>query len=316
MDRDARKNRIIIENGLVKLVEERITKAMDLSDLVKRLSALAPTRLPILPPSTVYYQDFISRGERKRIIVTEVHPGRRTLRFRHSGHTDAVHTNYITKPIESSTTADVEVYRLLFPWQYFWFIISGRSLSRGGSFTTKTPLASENESVYAPTITNLHAPGKGAGFCFGSVVIKLIGPDGQGERPFRDAIRDLMTDLFTSNCNADLRNYFPVEVQERYHKNVFLLEQWQTLNEHPCFRIKNTRDKTPTHSHKEIPLMLRAWEEISNESTDDFAALKWKYLKMGNFKELMDWVVENDPKEDALSGNSIYPLYGKTLIWE
>lgn len=260
--RDDRKKRIVIEDGLVKIEEIRITKTMDLQIFNDALLKNIEKETPIFSRNTIFYK----QCRKSQLVVVELLPG-----------------IYKIKHIAPNTSKEKYItYRLSFPYIYVAIKFNQHGvIDCVGAVVSKSAITNSTDEVAAIPMPNVVDYQHSGLFCLGSIRISVEHSIGS----LRKVTEDLINALLMSRFNNDLSMYVP--------KEVALVAQGKTFRIREIDQELSLLDTTiPALSFNmgNVHLFFEIWEEESIK--DPYIALQWSYLRLGTFENYTKKIVD------------------------
>jgi len=288
--RDERSNRVVIENGLVRIEESRVLKTTGVEEFYSELVKNIPVETPILPPNVVYMKTYNRDSQTTILLVIESQPGIYKLNYgmRYGRSKPG-------SPLKG--TKDklmVDNYYLSFPFVYIWIVLrlsNPITIDFAGSFVTKKPLTTPDDILGTPPFPNIHNPERLGKFCLGNITVDTAEVLDNGkviQKPLRGVIQDLVAGIFMSEFNSDINVYFPQEF-----RNMLVVNSFSTVaasGESKALRIipSNTvwSDDSDIGRKEFYEAYLDLWEKASMKN--NLVAMGWHYKAVCKFKSFTE----------------------------
>lgn len=235
-----RVQQVIIEGGLVKIVEVAIVKQASLEDFLPLLTTRQPIHVPNLPAGITHLGAYpLPNGATEVDVLVENIPAMHYIAFQKG----AIHRN-AQNPVLN--------YRLALPWTYFAFNMTSDDPNLKGSWScsnwtiwwSNTRVTSLNDKVSRVNLPNCYADGR---ICFGSL-------GRAGTNTLADFVNGTINTFWTSTFNEDLTVTYPGGYQN--------FEEWQAAS-------TNTPDIWTTWPELHTP--FKTLKEVFRAPADRFA---------------------------------------------
>lgn len=184
--------KIIIENGIARIIEESILAECKADDMLQSFLAKLPVKTKFIPRNCVFYE----RKENMRAVyVIENCP--RTIRIKWTGNRQ-----------ESDEPEGAKSYRIALPFIYIAFGVNeaGGMVACAIPFASKTPIRVEKETVYVAPMSNVYGGGH-QNICLGNDM-KI-----DNSWPMSQKIETINERIFSANWNSDLGFELPAAIR-------------------------------------------------------------------------------------------------------
>lgn len=225
-----RVQQVIIEGGLVKIVETSVVKQASIEDFLPLLTTRQPLHIPGLPANISHLgANPLPNGNTEVDVLIEHMPAMHHIAFQkgiigRNGH----------NPINN--------YRLAFPWVYFGFNMVSTDPALKGDWSCSNwtiwwsdkRITSLNDKVSIVSLPNCYGDGR---ICFGNL-------GRAGTNSLADFVNGTVNTFWTSTFNEDLTIRYPGGYKS--------FEEWQTASANPEVWTTWEELKRPTKVLKDI----------------------------------------------------------------
>lgn len=255
--------KVVIENGSVHLVEEKIRKTMGLSEWAEKVSASYPISSGFLPSGCVYYQRVVAPSNYKYdLYMVERKPGIYKFKF-----ADCIlqRRTQLDNPLSRS-------YSIPMPYYYMVMLIGeAGSLDTHGTFMSPKQVRSFDDVAYTsylPNTYDLTSTGGTGNLCIGGY--DHISSKNNKNHEIADGF---VNALDWSSFNDDLNTWVPLEVFNRMGSLCGYVKKSKTT---PRFVMTYTTEWVDRRMKINQSVMFDALELIGKEQ-GSLAALKFTY---------------------------------------
>lgn len=183
--------KIIIENGLARVVNEETVFECKAEDMVERFLTRLPIRTKFIPKNTIYYE----RGENQSsVFVVELCPRISRIKWRGPDGPD------------DRDDGEVKFYRVSMPFVYFTFSVRETEgvVRAVFPFCSKEPVRDVKAKIHIAPISNIHGGGNEA-MCLGSI-------RANNAWPIHQKIDYIIDQIFSTEWNNEIGYVLPSKI--------------------------------------------------------------------------------------------------------